>query len=203
MSTSAKKIQEMSEAKQATTARPLNIYGRLSKARTEFHALEIKKSGLNKFSGGRYFTQEDILTNGLPFLHRNDLLPIVTFDTEMATLTLYSTTTDEKIVFTSPMSSASLKGCHEVQNLGAVESYETRYLYIQLLQVVETDELENTKAHEKSPLATPEQMAIMHDYAQTDLMTSGQKSWLEKAGDKITQEQAEYVIEKLKEKESA
>ena len=49
-----------------------------------------------------------------------------------------------KITFTSPMSTASLKGCHEVQNLGAVETYIKRYLYQNCFEIVESDVLDET-----------------------------------------------------------
>ena len=52
-------------------------------------------------------------------------------------------------------------------------------------------------------LATDEQLAALDDYASTDYMTDGQKAWLKVARDKITEEQAGYALEKLKEKESA
>ena len=42
------------------------------------------------------------------------------------------------------MSSASLKGCHEVQNLGAVETYIKRYLYQNCFEIVESDVLDET-----------------------------------------------------------
>ena len=55
---------------------------------------------------------------------------MVSFGDEEATLEFVdSENPTERIVFRSPMSTASLKGCHEVQNLGAVESYIKRYLY--------------------------------------------------------------------------
>jgi hypothetical protein len=50
-------------------------------------------------------------------------------------------------------------------------------------------------------LASDEQLAALGDYAETDLMTDGQKAWLKAARDKITYEDAEYVLGKLKEKE--
>jgi len=185
-----------------TTEQPLNIYARLSKVRSEFHSTEIKKTGLNKFTDGRYFTQSDILDHGLPLLAKYDLISLVSFSAEYATLELWSTVDNECITLLSPMSTASLKGCHEVQNLGAVQTYETRYLYIQLFQVVENDVLEDTKATQKAPLATSEQLAAMHDYAANEpdagLMTEGQVRWLMSAGDKITEDQAAYVLEKIK-----
>jgi hypothetical protein len=42
------------------------------------------------------------------------------------------------------MSSANLKGCHEVQNLGAVETYIKRYLYQNCFEIVEGDVLDST-----------------------------------------------------------
>jgi len=52
--------------------------------------------------------------------------------------------TDDKIIFESPMSTASLKGCHEVQNLGAVETYLRRYLYQTAFEIMESDFVENS-----------------------------------------------------------
>jgi hypothetical protein len=37
------------------------------------------------------------------------------------------------------MSTAALKGCHEVQNLGAVQTYIRRYLWVAALEIVEHD----------------------------------------------------------------
>ena len=52
--------------------------------------------------------------------------------------------TDEKLVFTSPMSNANLKGCHDVQNLGAVQTYLRRYLWVNAFEIVESDGLDAT-----------------------------------------------------------
>jgi hypothetical protein len=40
------------------------------------------------------------------------------------------------------MGSANLKGCHEVQNIVAVETYQRRYLYVTALAIVEHDALD-------------------------------------------------------------
>jgi len=42
------------------------------------------------------------------------------------------------------MGSAALKGCHEVQNIGAVETYQRRYLWVAALEIVEHDALDKT-----------------------------------------------------------
>jgi hypothetical protein len=73
------------------------------------------------------------------------------------------------------MSTASLKGCHEVQNLGAVETYIRRYLYQTAFEIVEADELNknhNPKEEQKKPIdeiikafktSTPEKLPALRE----------------------------------------
>jgi hypothetical protein len=46
------------------------------------------------------------------------------------------------------MGSAALKGCHEVQNIGAVETYQRRYLWVTAMEIVEHDALDATNGKE-------------------------------------------------------
>jgi hypothetical protein len=74
----------------------------------------------------------------------------------MATLTIYNTEAEGTIEFTSPMSRAELKGCHEVQNLGAVQTYLRRYLWTTAMEIVEHDALDATTGSvEVKPKAAP------------------------------------------------
>jgi regulator of sigma D len=66
-------------------------------------------------------------------------------------LTVKDISGEGEIVFTSPMSTASLKGCHEVQNLGAVETYIKRYLYQNAFEIVEADALNGTHNPNEKP----------------------------------------------------
>ena len=59
-------------------------------------------------------------------------------------MVIYDIEDDSFVTFTSPMGSANLKGCHEVQNIGAVETYQRRYLYVTALAIVEHDALDAT-----------------------------------------------------------
>jgi hypothetical protein len=54
------------------------------------------------------------------------------------------------------MSSAELKGCHAVQNLGAVQTYLRRYLWTTAFELVEHDALDATTG---SPEAKPKPKA--------------------------------------------
>ena len=117
-----------------------NIYQKLMQVRTEFHKLELKKSGHNKFANFKYFELGDFLVPATKLLNDNGLCPIVTFNNDVAKMVVVNTDNPSEIIeFTSPMRDLELKGANSMQSLGGVETYQTRYLYIQLLNIVECD----------------------------------------------------------------
>ena len=117
-----------------------NIYQKLMQVRIEFHRLELKKSGHNKFANFKYFELGDFLVPATKLLSDNGLCPIVTFNNEVAKMVVVNTDNPSEIIeFTSPMRDLELKGANSMQSLGGVETYQTRYLYIQLLNIVECD----------------------------------------------------------------
>ena len=117
-----------------------NIYQKLMDVRTNFHKLELKKSGHNKFANFKYFELGDFLVPATKLLNEEGLCPIITFDNELAKMVVVNTENpNETITFTSPMRDLELKGANSMQSLGGVETYQTRYLYIQLLNIVESD----------------------------------------------------------------
>ncbi|CZR79460.1 TPA: ERF family protein [Clostridioides difficile] len=117
-----------------------NIYIKLMDVRVKFSKLNLKKSGENKFANFKYFELADFLPQATGLLEEAKLCPIVTFTNEYATLTLINgENPSEQIVFTSPMRDLQLKGSNELQALGGIETYQTRYLYIQLLNITEND----------------------------------------------------------------
>ncbi len=120
----------------------MTVFEKLNEARLRFQNAGVKKRGQNKFAGYTYYELADIL----PFMNQiaNELkfCCVVNFTPELATLDFCDLEGDGRIQFTSPMSNASLKGCHEVQNLGAVETYIKRYLYQNCFEIVEADALD-------------------------------------------------------------
>ena len=122
-----------------------NIYTKLMEVRVAFHKLELKKSGLNKFAGFKYYELGDFLVPATKLLQEANLCPMISFNNELATMTLINgDNPEEQITFTSPMRDLELKGTNAVQNLGGVQTYLTRYLYIQLLNIVEADVFDAT-----------------------------------------------------------
>ncbi|CAB4126098.1 Essential recombination function protein [uncultured Caudovirales phage] len=121
----------------------MTIYAKLNAARAAFHKLELKKSGFNKFSEYRHFELGDFLIPAMTVLAEHGLCAYVSFEKDLAHITVCDTESSECFCITSPMGSAALKGCHEVQNIGAVQTYQRRYLWSALLEIVEHDAVDS------------------------------------------------------------
>ena len=124
----------------------MNTYQKLNIARNKFHQQKLKKSGLNKFAGYSYFELSDFLIPALDIFNDVGLNATISFTKDYAEMRIVNVDNPDEfpIVISSPMGSAALKGCHEVQNIGAVETYQTRYLFVQALCIVEHDILDAT-----------------------------------------------------------
>ena len=135
----------------------MSIYKKLSDAREHFHELELKKTGHNKFAGYKYFELGDFLIPALKVLKIYGVVSVISFGKEVASMRLIDIDKpDEFIEITSPMSSAALKGAHEIQNLGAVQTYLRRYLWVAALEIVEHDALDATTGVKgTAPVVTP------------------------------------------------
>ena len=128
----------------------MNVYQKLNVCRSVFHKLQLKKSGQNKFAGYFYFELGDFLIPALNIFNEHGLCATISFGSDEARMEIVNADKpDEKIVITSPMSSAQLKGCHEVQNLGAVQTYTRRYLWVAALEIVEQDAVDSSKGTEE------------------------------------------------------
>jgi len=123
----------------------MNVYQKLNSAREIFHQRKLKKSGHNKFANYFYFELGDFVIPALEIFKQVGLTSVIRFTVDHAFMEIVNTEKpEEKIVISSPMSTAALKGCHEVQNLGAVQTYIRRYLWVAALEIVEHDALDAT-----------------------------------------------------------
>ena len=143
----------------------MNTYQKLNIARGKFHQQKLKKSGLNKFAGYSYFELSDFLIPALDIFGEVGLCSTISFNKDYAEMRIINVDNPDEfpIVITSPMGSAALKGCHEVQNIGAVETYQTRYLFVQALCIVEHDILDATTGQTPVKRQTPTDSPITLD----------------------------------------
>ena len=117
----------------------MSIYNKLNLARIQLQNTKLEKSGHNKFAGYKYFELGDFLPTINNIFNQLGICGVVSFTHEIATLTITNIEDSASIIITSPMGSAALKGCHEVQNIGAVETYQRRYLWVSAMEIVEND----------------------------------------------------------------
>lgn len=122
----------------------MSVYKKLQAARIKLQNTKLTKSGKNKFAGYEYFELGDFLPAIQNICHEAGLCGVVSYTNDLAYLNIYDVETNDCIVFTSPMSKAELKGCHDVQNLGAVQTYLRRYLWTAAFEIVEHDALDAT-----------------------------------------------------------
>ena len=123
----------------------MSVYAKLNKARLALQSMPLKKSGHNKFAGYQYFELGDFLPQVQQIFDNIGLCGVVSFGNDIAELRIINLDDKNDVhVITSPMSEAALKGCHPVQNLGAVQTYIRRYLWVTALEIVEHDALDAT-----------------------------------------------------------
>ena len=123
----------------------MSVYTKLNDARAKFHALELKKTGHNKFAGYKYFELGDFMPAINEIFAKTGLCGIVSYGTDLATLTITDVDDQSSVTITSPMAEAALKGAHAIQNLGAVETYSRRYLWMTAMEIVEHDALDSSE----------------------------------------------------------
>jgi hypothetical protein len=129
----------------------MNIFEKLQTIRCILQKEKFKKSGKNTYAGYEYFELGDFLPRINELMLEHKLCSNISFGSDMAVLTIVNIDkSDEQITFTSPMSEAALKGCHAVQNLGAVQTYLRRYLYVNAFEIVEHDALDGTTGKDTS-----------------------------------------------------
>ena len=120
----------------------MSVHKKLMEARLRLQNTKLAKSGHNKFAGYQYFELGDFLPTVQVIFADLGLCGVVSYTADTAKLTITDTEDGTSLEITSPMGSAALKGCHEVQNVGAVETYQRRYLWVTAMEIVEHDALD-------------------------------------------------------------
>ena len=137
------------------------VHKKLMAARMSLQEASLKKSGHNQFAGYSYFELGDFIPTITEIFYNIGLCGVVSYDSEIASLTITDTDDGTSLVITSPMAEANLKGCHPIQNLGAVETYTRRYLWVTAMEIVEHDALDSSAPiKEEKIIITPTQGAM-------------------------------------------
>lgn len=128
----------------------MTVYKKLMDARMRLQSTKLKKSGKNKFAGYVYFELGDFLPDIQQIFSDVGLCGVVSYSKDYAQLRIVDVDApDNAITLESPMAEANLKGTHPIQNLGAVETYQRRYLWMTAMEIVEHDALDSAPPVEK------------------------------------------------------
>ncbi len=146
-----------------------NLKQKLQEARIALKEENITKSGKNSFTKVGYYTLQDILPPITRVCHKVRMTPLVTFDKEVATLTLYDWDSDETLTATSPMVEQKDSKMNEIQILGSLETYQRRYILQNVFDIVEEDNevADNLSYHDI--MAVKNRIEVL----MTDLMKKG------------------------------
>lgn len=159
----------------------MSIYSKLAEARVRLQKKDLKKSGVNHFisvkvkigeKNGRavyedkpmpYFELSDFLPSINEIFKELGLCSIVSFTEQLATLTIFDSESDGKVEFTSPMPAVPTQNAKGniapntlMQSIGALETYQRRYLYVAALEIVESDAIDSQDfSNNKTAFETP------------------------------------------------
>lgn len=121
----------------------LTIYEKIQKAKVELQKKDLKKSGFNKYSNYRYFELGDFV----PFI--NEICLEVRLGTEFqytedqAFLIIRNLDNiDEVVKWPTPVKIPTLKGCNEMQAIGASQTFARKQLYTMAFDIAETDSID-------------------------------------------------------------
>ena len=131
----------------------MSVYKKIQQAKVDLQNRDIQKTGSTKHYD--YFELDDFMPHVKEIFLELGLFSKVSFGEEKATLIIVDVeNTEEKVEYDSPMKTADLPNCHPIQNLGAVETYQRRYLYMNALDISEKDALDITTGNENKTAKT-------------------------------------------------
>ena len=126
----------------------MNIYEKIINITVDLQNSKLKKSGNNKFAGFTYFELKDISPKINELCQQYKILINIKYTDQIATMDLIDAEKPEdKVSYTSPMSNINLKGAHDIQNLGAIQTYLRRYFFLTAFNIAENDELDCMKGN--------------------------------------------------------
>ncbi len=153
-----KEKQTAEEAKKpAATKKPANekpdakvqpprkktLFEKIQCVRVGLQKTEVKKSGkMNGRESKPYLELADFTPQLNELMLAERFTAIVNFTAAEATLTAYDFDSEQTFTITSPMREVKVTGCNDMQNLGAVETYQRRYLYMAMFDIAESDILD-------------------------------------------------------------
>ena len=114
---------------------------KLQKSRVDWQSKPRKKSGFNKFQNFKYFVLKDILPTVNEIFNKNGLYSQYNLTKDYAELIITDSSTGDYLPYRIPVQKLDNP---TMQNIGAINTYSKRYLYMNALEIEEDeDELDS------------------------------------------------------------
>ena len=139
----------------------MTVHKKLMQARVKLQSMTLKKSGENKFAGYKYFELGDFLPQCQEIFNELGLCGYVSFNRDCATMQIVDTDDGTVIVITTPTADAPLKGTHPIQQVGAIQTYQRRYLWMAAMEIVEHDAIDSSPSVDEPKKAVPPPPRVM------------------------------------------
>lgn len=134
----------------------MNIYNKINAVSLELQKKNLKKSGKNKFAGYNYYELADFLPPLVELFDEFKISVLFSYTSDIATMTVVNCDLpEERVQYTCPMTTLSLKGANDIQNLGGSQTYIRRYLLMSAFHIIENDYFDAIKGkneHQKESL---------------------------------------------------
>ncbi len=134
----------------------MNIYSKLQTARVTLQSKSLKKTGDNKYAGFKYYELGDFLPEINSIFKDLSLFSKFSLEENKAVLTIINCEiSGEEVKFETILPEKyTPKGTNPVQVLGGIHTYLKRYLYLNALEIVESDMIDATIGNQRT--AKPE-----------------------------------------------
>ena len=130
-----------------------NVYEKLQNARVLLQKKNLKKSGKNKFAGFSYYELGDFIPSVNEIFNDLKLTSMFNIEDNIARLLIINIENPEEgLMFVSPVKEAEIKGSTPIQCLGGIHTYMKRYLYLNAMEIVESDMFDGKVGDKKDPL---------------------------------------------------
>lgn len=119
----------------------MNIYQKLNEARKLIRESEVKKDGLNKFSGYSYFTPEAVEKLVSDACEKTGTMCLTSLDRDefgyyqVLTLVDIEKPTEERLTFKLRTDRPDIKATNITQQLGGMDTFSERYIKMKVFQI--------------------------------------------------------------------
>lgn len=133
-----------------------SVMKKLQKSRVDWQSKPRKKSGFNKFQNFKYFVLKDILPTVNEIFNKNGLYSQYNLTKDYAELIITDSTTGDYLIYKIPVQKLDNP---TMQNIGAINTYSKRYLYMNALEIEEDEDELDSQDLEKTEEVKPTKLS--------------------------------------------